>query len=233
MGTSLIAQDIWSEQKVWNSQDMLAYYQTHRCSASDLYQSERFFLPDLLLRIRSVLDVGCAAGGFCRIMRSYNSSLRYVGLDITQELVDLAKQNYPEGEFLVGDGVHFPFPEESFDLVHSSGVLHLNSRYQDMVKAMWGQTREYMLCDFRLTRGASFRGEMMQPPLPYFVLNVDELVSFLRGLKPRPAAIRAKGYIHEVAESACLPQKEVIMACFLLEKRSSEALMMEINLNVA
>ena len=233
MDTPLIADDISSEQNVWNTQDTLTYYQTHRRTPVDLYPSERFYLPDVLPRVQSALDVGCAAGGFCRIMRSYNAGLRYVGMDIIPELIEVARKDHPEGDFVVGDGLHFPFSSASFDLVHSSGVLHLNSRYPDMIKAMWDQTRHYLLFDIRLTEGTAFKGTMRQPPLPYYVLNIDAFLAFLQSLNPQPSVLRAKGYPHEAAATARLPQKNIIMACFLLEKRAEHSRIMEIDFNAA
>lgn len=231
METPLIAEDILQEQKVWNSPDTLQYYQTHRQSQKDLYPSERFFLPDILPQVNSALDVGCAAGGFCGIMRSYNPRLRYVGLDITPELIARAKDHHPEGEFILSDGVNIPFASGSFDLVHSSGVLHLNSHYQDMLRSMWQQTQRYLLCDFRLTTGSSFQGKMKHPQLPYFVLNVNELTALLKNLMPQPAALKLRGYPHDASVSADLPQKQVIMAYCLLEKGPAASITMEINLD--
>jgi hypothetical protein len=129
--------------------------------------------------------------------------------------------------------VQNPFPENYFKLAHCSGVLHLNSRHQDMVSAMWNQTGRYLICDFRLTHGPGVVGEMTSPALPYHVLNVDELMGTLKQLNPTPALIRVKGYPHNAAAAARLPVKEVIMACFLLEKRAGvTGCSTEIDLNV-
>jgi SAM-dependent methyltransferase len=231
--TSLIAPDIAEEQRVWKSDETLAFYRQRRRSPTELYRSERFFLPDILRQVRSVIDIGCAAGGFLGIMRSFNPSLRYVGMDITPDLIEIARREYPDGEFYIGDGIHFPFPPGSFDLAHSSGVLHLNSRYRDILQAMWQQTGRYLLCDLRLTPGPAFTGTMSEPTLPYHVLNIDATLNFLKTLNPAPGLIRAKGYSHPAAPAARLPQQDIIMACFLLEKRAEPRPIMEIDFNAA
>ncbi len=218
---------VQSEQAAWKVRDSLEFYQTHRTTPDELYESERFFLPRIAASVQSILDVGCAAGGFRPIVRTFNPTVRYVGVDIVPEFIELARRRFPDGEFHVADGLTFPFEPASFDLVHASGVLHLNSRHQEMVQAMWDQSRRYLLCDFRLTRGPSVTGQMAlhfgaaasaAAVLPYYVLNVNDLVTFLRSLTPRPIAVSAKGYTHRVSDMAHLSEGEVIMAFFLLEK---------------
>ncbi len=223
---------IWQEQRAWSTPGVLKYYQSHRQEPRDLYDSERFFLPEMLPQIESVLDVGCATGGFSRIMRTFNPSLHYTGVDISPVMIDAAQRNYPEHEFKVCDGIHFPFLPQSFDLVHSSGVLHLNSRYGEMVVAMWQQTRRYLLCDFRLIYSATVIGSMQTgfddsslDTLPYYVLNIGDHLNFLAALSPAPSRICAKGYWHSIASSANLPFDSVIMTFFLLEKGHGPSVM--------
>lgn len=228
------------EQAAWAAQDNLEFYRTHRRQPDDLYESEHFFLPDVLGQAKSMLDVGCAAGGFSQIVRAFNSQIRYVGVDITSEFIDFARRDHPDFEFHVSDGIHFPFPPGVFDLVHCSGVLHLNSRYREMLQAMWQQTRRYLLCDFRVTRGVSVIGEMdmsftegSQPSirLPYYILNLDELLALLKSLVPPPTSIRAKGYSHPVSVAARVPVEQAIMVFFLLEKGPARPMQIELNLD--
>ena len=70
-----------------------------------------------------VLDFGCGSGRF-----SYWIAPRVkkvVGLEITPEMVDLAEKNraVENVEFMVYDGVHFPFFPCPFDLILCAGVL--------------------------------------------------------------------------------------------------------------
>ncbi len=234
-----LSDQIIREQSGWRASDSLDYYLSHRKEPEDLYKSERFFLPELLIQVSSVLDVGCAAGGFSRIMRSFNPNLSYTGVDITPELIEAARREFPDCRFEVSDGVNIPFPHESFDLVHCSGVLHLNSHYQEMVASMWSQTRRFLLCDFRLTLGPGqigeielrFKEKVKVSSLPYYVLNVDDLVAFLKSLSPSPSVVRAKGYSHTVSETAKVPLDRVIMAFFMLEKGENQQMDVEIRLN--
>jgi SAM-dependent methyltransferase len=228
------------EQTAWASADSLEFYQTHRRRPDELYESERYFLPDVVRQVQSMLDVGCAAGGFSQIVRELNPAVRYVGVDVIPYFVALAQRDYPGVEFHVSDGLHFPFAPGTFDLVHSSGVLHLNSHYREMVQAMWTQTSRYLLIDFRLTRTPTVIGEMdvnfgasasSATRLPYHILNVDELVAFLAALDPAPASIRAKGYRHTVSPTAHVHLESAIMAFFLLEKGDARPTQIELDLD--
>ena len=57
--------------------------------------------------------------------------------------------------------------------------------------------------------------------LPYHVVNVDELLAFLRELRPGPVRIQGRGYSRPPAPSARIPLDKVYMAFFLVEKGRS------------
>jgi SAM-dependent methyltransferase len=222
----LRSQAIVQEQQVWARKDSLEFFSTGRNRPEDLYPSERFFLPDVLAQVDSCLDVGCAAGGFAGIMKTFNPALRYTGMDVNPEFVQLARASHPGSEFLVGDGVHFDTPPDSYDLVFSTGLFHLNRAYPEMTRSCYEQARRFFLCDFRLTYGESvvgthrvdFGGGDGPGDLPYYVVNVDELTRMLTGLRPRPISIKARGYFHPPSANASVPLPEVLMAFFLVEK---------------
>lgn len=222
-----IRHDVLQEQGVWASADSLQFFQTHRQNPDDLYPSERFFLPDILPQVTSVLDVGSAAGGFSRIMKSFNSSLRYTGVDINREFVEIARRAFPESTFSVGDGITFDTASGTYDLVHSAGILHLNSRFKEIVEACYRQARLYFICDFRATWGtrvegtfkiAFDRGACDRRVLPYIVLNVRELTDFLHSLKPTPEEISIRGYYHPPSPMASVPLERVLMAAVAVRK---------------
>jgi len=220
---------ILAQQKAWNSTESLEFYRRHRQTPDDLYPSERFFLPDVVARVSSMIDVGCAAGGFSAVVKRFNPGIRYVGVDVERNFVAAAKADHPESEFALGDGIHFETPPGTFELAHSSGVLHVNLRYREMIEAMWVQTSRFLLCDLRLTRGRPEVGQMVSPfgerepvRLPYIVLGIDEAIDLFTSLTPTPMRLQVKGYRHSVNATATLADRDVIMAFFLAEKGSSE-----------
>ena len=218
---------VYNEQKVWGLESNEDYFRLFRSKAEDLYRSEKFFLPDVVKEVKDCLDVGCCCGGFSEIMRSYNPQLRYTGVDIIPRFIDIAKERYPEFEFVVGDGTNINFPDNTFELVHSTGILHLNSRYKDIVREMYRVAAKYVLCDFRLTDGADAMGEMdvnlvgqdqTAGVLPYIVLDIKRHLEFLKALSPAPVSIAAKGYAHAPSKLARINIDKIYMAFFLITK---------------
>ena len=237
-------QNTRKEQQVWGRQDSIEFYERHRCRPEDLYPSEQKYLPEVLAGVQCCLDFGCAAGGFSSIMRQFNPKLQYIGVDVIPEFVRSAKRSHPEGRFLLIDGIHLPFRNDALDLVHSSGVLHLNSAHREILLGLYRVCRRYLLADFRLTRGPErigtffprFDAEEDLPmdtgtPLPYVVLNLDDHVAFLKNLTPSPRSIRAFGYYHRPSDMARLELDQILMAFFLIEKGDSETHDPEIRLD--
>ena len=225
MGT--IDGDVAIEQQVWTRVDSLEFFSEHRNRVEDLYPSERRFLPQVLPVVRSVLDIGCAGGGFSRIMKAFNPAVEYTGVDVNSTFVERATAAYPDSRFLAGDGIHFDTPPNSYDLVHSMGILHLNSRYEEIVRAGYEQARRFLLCDFRLTPGSCVEGtfrlafkkdDSQERLLPYIVPNTRALLDMLLSLRPGPARVSGFGYYHPPSSMAEIPLSEVLMAVFLIEK---------------
>jgi SAM-dependent methyltransferase len=73
-----------------------------------------------------VLEIGCGLGTdgaqFAR------AGADYTGVDLTEAAVSLARRNFElqnlPGEFRTADAENLDFPDDSFDLVYSHGVLH-------------------------------------------------------------------------------------------------------------
>jgi tRNA (uracil-5-)-methyltransferase TRM9 len=67
----------------------------------------------------SVLDIGCGNGRLLEVIKNQN----YLGVDNSEELISLAKQNYPDNNFRVADILDLKI-ENKYDLVISVAVLH-------------------------------------------------------------------------------------------------------------
>jgi SAM-dependent methyltransferase len=70
----------------------------------------------------SVLDAGCGSGAFSGFLAGMGFAV--TGLDISDEMIALAKANITNVRFLAGDIFRAPLPESSFDIVFCGGVLH-------------------------------------------------------------------------------------------------------------
>src|SRR4051812_27780665 len=62
-----------------------------------------------------VLDIGCGAGAFLRLVADRGG--KPFGLDASEELVELARRRVPDADVRVGDMESLPYADDTFDLV--------------------------------------------------------------------------------------------------------------------
>ena len=125
-----------SETAYGESQSSRNYWKNNRNKLDDLYPSERYFIEPAIKCAKYVLDVGCAAGGSFDFCKEAKSNIDYTGIDISKELIDIAKEFYPKGLFFVYDGHEIIFEENKFDLVFSIGVVHHLQHWRRIIKQM-------------------------------------------------------------------------------------------------
>ncbi len=78
-------------------------------------------LPDL--QGKSVISLGCGSGEDSVYIKKVGAKTS-VGIDVSSELISIAKKSYPECEFYVMDMEKLNFPDASFDFAYSSLALH-------------------------------------------------------------------------------------------------------------
>lgn len=74
-------------------------------------------LPDLTNK--KILLLGCGTGEETKMLENFGAT-NMIGIDLSKESIKIAKETYPNHEFLVGDINKLPFRNESFDFVYSS-----------------------------------------------------------------------------------------------------------------
>jgi len=78
-----------------------------------------------------VLEIGCGTGLFTRkVYQQTKASI--TATDISEELLTEAKKLLPDAEFKIDDAMNLSFPDQSFDVVFGSSVLH----HLDMEKSV-------------------------------------------------------------------------------------------------
>ena len=86
----------------------------HRMIRFDAYKGKR------------LLEIGCGLG--TDLLQFARAGAQVTGIDLTPASVDLARKRFSlygiPGDFQVADAENLPFPDESFDVVYSFGVLH-------------------------------------------------------------------------------------------------------------
>lgn len=70
---------------------------------------------------KKVLDLGCGNG---RASELFPDGVNYVGVDTSAELIKIAKERYPERNFMILEGLDLPFPDNHFDIIYCLAVLH-------------------------------------------------------------------------------------------------------------
>lgn len=76
------------------------------------------------LRGKDVLEIGCGSGYGASLLNTL-SPKSYIGLDVMEEQIALARKAYPQFEFCVQDATDLhSFAEASLDVVIIFGVLH-------------------------------------------------------------------------------------------------------------
>lgn len=69
-----------------------------------------------------VLDVGCGIGNYHPLLKG--AFHRLVGVDVSPESIDRAKERNTDVEYLVYDGRTLPFEDTSFDIAYAICVVH-------------------------------------------------------------------------------------------------------------
>lgn len=70
-----------------------------------------------------ILDLGCGNGRLYKYLKDI-TDVNYTGVDNSEELIKIARNNHPEAKFEVGDCLDLPYGDQSFDMVISIAVLH-------------------------------------------------------------------------------------------------------------
>ena len=75
------------------------------------------------LKGKKILMLGCGTGEESKLLNEFGAT-DIVGIDLSKISIKLAKETYPEYQFLIEDMHSLPFENESFDFVYSSLAVH-------------------------------------------------------------------------------------------------------------
>jgi tRNA (uracil-5-)-methyltransferase TRM9 len=80
------------------------------------------FLFDHLQKGEKVLDLGCGNGRFYPWFQE--KEVEYVGIDFSPRLIEIAKKNFSQGNFYLGNAFELPFKNSEFNAVFAIALLH-------------------------------------------------------------------------------------------------------------
>lgn len=223
-----------SNSEAWGLPGVLQFFDAARSTTDQVYASEWLFLKDRLRPGLSVLDVGCAQGGFAGVLAEHLDDFSYTGIDINPEMIERARSRHPGHDFHVApDGDWSMLAGRRFDLVLVLGILHLHETWRDTIARAWSHTAECLLMDLREHDGAtledkavsSFRMDFgggdashAETRLPYNIVNSAEALAIVRRQTPDARRISHFGYLHPVSASASTPVAEVMANVWCVER---------------
>lgn len=120
----------------FGKKELLYFYNRHLRDFGDSPQAVRWtpegqrLRYEILVKIagdlsgKKVLDFGCGKGDLYGFIKEREISLQYCGIDINENLINLARNKYPEAEFMVVDIEEAEF-DRIFDIIFVCGVFNL------------------------------------------------------------------------------------------------------------
>lgn len=113
---------------------------------------------ETLLRIagevsgKNILDFGCGKGDFFGFLKFKGISVNYCGIDINENLIELAKKKYPEIDFFAVD-IEETTLEMEFDIIFICGVFNLRiagieESMKNVLKKLFKLCKEAMYVNF-------------------------------------------------------------------------------------
>jgi len=99
---------------------------------------------------KSILDFGCGKGDLCGFIRDRGIHIRYCGIDVNENLIELAKSKYPGTEFHAFDIEERDF-NSVFDVIFICGVFNLRiagieESMKNIIKKIFLLAKESLHC---------------------------------------------------------------------------------------
>jgi 2-polyprenyl-3-methyl-5-hydroxy-6-metoxy-1,4-benzoquinol methylase len=218
---------------VWDRSTLPDFYRDHRRTTEDVYPSEWLFLKELLHEGVSILDVGCALGGFASIVSEHVERFRYTGADVSEAMLSRAAALHPRHRFVrVADEDLAALGDERFDLVLCLGVLHMTRRWRPLLQAAWARASHWFLFDLRQTPGSTLEDVATSYfvvadvdgtahlRLPYNVINATEALQAVLAGCPGHASLRQFASLASPSPAAITPARDVFMTTYCLQRTS-------------
>jgi SAM-dependent methyltransferase len=226
--------DANANASAWGLAGVLEFFAARRGTSAEVYPSEWHFLKDKLTEGVSVLDIGCAQGGFAAVIAEHVKDFRYVGADVSPEMVARARARFPRHTFIdVREGDYAALGAERFDLVLVLGILHLHETWRRTLAAAWARTRGALIFDLREWDGATIEDKSRAymtmnfhaddethraVRLPYVLLNAADALRAVRDVCADARRIGHYGYLGRPSATAVVPADRIMMNAWCAER---------------
>ena len=222
----------------YKSKEAANYFSKNRLEIKDFYESEKFILNKFIkeiekeLKIHTILDVGCAAGGLGNGLRNIlQNKIRYIGIDINPLSINAGKELNNDIELIEGDfskKINL-LSKEKIDTVISFSCIDWNENFDQSLDSIFNFCKNNN-CDFIFTFRSSQKGindisqsyqfvnynnEQKGEIANYVVLSYEKIISILNKFNPKDILISA--YKGKPSDVAITPYSELIFGCIWLK----------------
>lgn len=226
----------------WGKKNVINFYANNRDKLSDLYDSEKKPLSFIQKKkIKSILDYGCAVGGFYKIFRTYfNNKIKYHGLDIERNAINEARKKFNNDRRVKFSHIKkgkLKEKKDKYSLSFSTGVLNHNSDYKSIIAELIRVSSKYTFIDSpRVHTGKSFVGKLnLSNRFPSelkknnivnnYTINIQDYFLFLKKLF-RKNSINKAVFFHDnlpYKKKYLKINKKISFLTFMCEKKSNNS----------
>ncbi len=159
------------------------------------FQENRYLINLLKSgKARSIIDVGCATGTTYRLLRNKCSDItfNYNGFDISKPAISYAKQAYNERLFhLVVEHDYQNLASEKKEILFSRDTIMHQENPFDFLETLINNATKYLILRLRTRDNGDTEWDFDKSSqmhydeywMPYIVINMQELVDFILGIR--------------------------------------------------
>lgn len=218
---------------IWDDSEAQQFFSRERKKKEDLYLGEKFFLSKILFEKCTILDIGCAQGGFYKIIKSFLKSFSYTGIDNSEKMILKAKKKFPKGNFYLIRNNDFRKLRKKYDIVIIYGVLHLTPEWKQILNNTRYLFKKFLLFDLRetnlktidnnVTKSFLSFNKKNKKRIPYNIINTNDASSFIK--KKFLDNIYKFSYHGKISNLANSKIKKVEFTNYCISKKKFEVLL--------
>jgi len=141
-----------------------------------------------------VLDIGCGSGLFLRTAGAKGATI--TGIDVSPELLDIARERNPHATLLNQDMEHLPFADKSFDIVTGFNSLP----YAEDINKVMAEIKRVLKEDGKLAIG--IWGSAEESEALKVLSSIASLLPEPPAGSPGPLALSGEGKVEKILEAA-------------------------------
>ncbi len=174
--------------------DKFGNYRPYR---DKIEEFQRRFLPARA----AILDVGCGPGINAKILLSKNSRYDITGLDLSPEMITLARRNVPGARFMVADMRFLELTERYDAIIAAFCIVHLSdTETTELLQTLSGSLKAggCLYLSFMEGKPAGFETTSFSPDRLYFNYHARDVIgAVLLKHSIKTVALYAADYLEE------------------------------------